>query len=82
MTHVVSCILPCNVKQSTGKVPVSHLKTVVESPERGAERVRDTVEPATRRSVCLEHQERLPGLLSNGSVREIILDDVDTRRVR
>ena len=77
------------MEQRAREVAVRELQAVVNSPERGSERVADTRETAARRRVRLEHHEVLSELLRDscavkvrlydalaGGVREVICEDV------
>lgn len=76
--YIVRNILTTNVQQSTRKVAVRHLQTVVDGPDSRAKAVADTRETSAGRSVRLEHHELLPELLGNARRIQIGFDEILT----
>ena len=52
------------MQKCCAEIGVSHLKTIVKSPERGAETVADSCETTARCRICFIHDKRLSHLLS------------------
>ena len=80
-THVIVHVLPANMQQRVREVARGHLEPVVERPQRRAEARRDAREPAARRRVRLEHDERLPRLLRDLRRVEVGRDRVHAHAV-
>ena len=60
-TYIISIRYTTDVQQRCRKPSVGHLKTIVDSPERGGEAIADPREPTTRSSVRLEeHNRQIP----------------------
>ena len=67
------------MEQGTSEVTVRHLETVVESPQGRDKGITDAWEPAARRCVRLEHQERLSPCLRLQRRVEIVRHQAKTR---
>lgn len=68
--------------QRIREVRVRHLESIIHSPKRSTETVRDTGETTTRGSVRFEHDKRFTSLLCDGGRVEIGLDEVDASVMR
>ena len=69
------------MQQRPRKVTVRHLERIVQRPQRRTKRVRHTREPAARRAVRIEHDERLPVRLREGRAVQVRLHDRRRRGV-
>ena len=69
--------MACVVEEGAGKVGIGQLEGVVESPERGAERIADPGQTSARVCVRFCHEEWFTcGLCDEGGI-EVGLDEVD-----
>lgn len=69
------------MQQGVREVAICHGQAVVDSPQRRAETRTDPGEPAARRCVRLEHDERLARLLRDIGRVQVDADDVFARGV-